>query len=288
MPRNKETKAAWERAHKAERTKRRAKQRSGARTVTKRRVATTREERIAARIAALPVERVTGNIKATPENIPTTPESRGRFSIPARKKQIRRISKRKRIADALYYWMKRYHAQAPRKPGDTWKGVNTFFGTGRGPNLFEKPTDVTKEIRLEEQSKRAQAEAEWDELEYEGSNRPHWTFQSLLIEAKAELEAGLEREQRNEELRGRSEIAEKDRKERRKAFDAATRKPVKKTKASDDPMGQTKELLEFFNWWVEQPQKAVSKQSIVEEIARLEKLVDNKARAQSDKEFKND
>jgi hypothetical protein len=48
---------------------------------------------------------------------------------------------------------------------------------------------------------------------------------------------------------------------------------VWKRKASDDPMGQTKDPLEFLNWLLEQPQKAISKESIVAAIARLEKLI---------------
>jgi hypothetical protein len=295
MPRDKEAKAAWERAHKAERSRARAEQRAG-RAVTKPYVPVTREERIAARFAALPVERVTGNVEASVVALaaPASAKPRKRTEeilIDAvahfGHKDGDMVSRKERNKVlAFSYWNSLYKALPPNQPD--FGSSNGFWGIGPTPIAFEKPTDISTELRLEEQAKQAHAEAEWDALEYEGSNRPHWTFQSLLAKAVAELEAELDEEERKAEAQQKGTEAERDRKQRRKAFDAATRKPLKKVKASDDPMEQTKGILGFLRWLLttEQPasydkhgkavqsQKTIARKAVVDEIARLEKLVD--------------
>jgi hypothetical protein len=299
MPRNKEAKAAWERAHNTERSRARAKQRSSALAVAKPHVPVTREERIAARIAALPVEHVTGNVKAGAVTVvqqlaPAKPRKRTEeILIDAvahfgHKDGDMVSTKELNKMLAFSYWNLLYKAIPPAQP--SFGSSNGFWGIGTGPVAFEKPTDISTELRLEEHAKRGQAEAEWCASEYEVSNRPHWTFQSLLAEAEAELEAELKEEERKAEAQQKGTEAERDRKQRRKAFDAATRKPLKKVKASDDPMEQTKGMLGFLKWLLTteqsasydkhgkavQSKKTIARKAVVSEIERLEKLVGGK------------
>lgn len=139
---------------------------------------------------------------------------------------------------------------------------------------FEPNETFSKEAEADRQMKLARADAEEAEEEYRISliRMPDW--QALFGGAHEEYAHALTK--RIVELVQKD--AEKDHKRRRKAFDAATQKPVRKVKASDDPMEHTKEMIAFLTWLLSQPQKAISKQSIEEEIARLEGLVNSKTK----------
>ena len=140
-----------------------------------------------------------------------------------------------------------------------WRGFSPGAHSG-----IESHTDVSGEMKAELEVKRERAESEEKrEQEIEALASQGWD--AFLEECNQKINTFFEKQRKLAE-------AEPELKQRRKAFDAATQKPVRKVKASDDPMEHTKEMIAFLTWLLTQPQKAVSKQSIVEEIARLKKI----------------
>jgi hypothetical protein len=188
---------------------------------------------------------------------------------------------------AFYYWNRLYKAFPPDQP--EFGASRGFWGIGPGPALFEKPTDISRELLLEAQVRQEEDAAKWAEEEYQCSliRLPDWTdWKAFLDKLEVEFMAEVEEELRKQEVQETSTESEKVRKERRKAFDAATQKPVKKVKASDDPMEHTKEQIIFLRWLLttEQPaiykngktvqaQKTIARKAVEEEIARLDDLV---------------
>jgi hypothetical protein len=226
------------------------------------------------RLIPLPVERVTGSKRAQPHA-----EPKGKPSTEEQKILSFKIDNELK---------NRHERQGYLAENDLVEVLKSVGGYYAFP-IFEKPTDVSEEVAIARQTKLASADAKEAEEEYRISQlrMPDWRalFNGASGEyARALIERIIELMQKD---------AERDHKRRRKAFDVATQKPVRKVKASDDPMVHTREQISFLRWLLttEQPvrvvykgckpiqtQKKIARQAIEEEIARLEGLVNPKAK----------